>query len=58
MDDDVATDLWNSGGRQVVGPDDTSSLQPGPDREFVDAAVAGATDGLDRSPTSRPTTPR
>jgi hypothetical protein len=31
----------------VVDPDDTSSLQPGPDREFVDAALAGATDGLD-----------
>lgn len=31
----------------VVDPDDTSSLQPGPDREFVDAAVAGAGDGLD-----------
>ncbi|MCC8245504.1 hypothetical protein [Saccharothrix luteola] len=31
----------------VVDPDDTSSLQPGPDGEFVDAAVAGAADGLD-----------
>ncbi|GAA3852405.1 hypothetical protein GCM10022243_17580 [Saccharothrix violaceirubra] len=30
-----------------VDPDDGSSLQPGPDREFVDAAVAGAGDGLD-----------
>ncbi|WP_033440191.1 hypothetical protein [Saccharothrix sp. NRRL B-16314] len=30
-----------------VDEDDTSSLQPGPDREFVDAALAGAADGLD-----------
>ncbi len=29
-----------------VAPDDASSLQPGPDREFVDAALAGAADGV------------
>ncbi|WP_440899895.1 hypothetical protein, partial [Actinosynnema sp.] len=30
----------------AVDPEDRSSLQPGSDREFVDAAVAGAWDGL------------
>ncbi|GAA2683841.1 MULTISPECIES: hypothetical protein [Actinosynnema] len=31
----------------AVDPGDRSSLQPGSDREFTDAAVVGARDGLD-----------